>query len=78
MRIRISRGCRALGVDCTEVWNHDDSEFGVSAEQHEGVFVRSVYFTDPDGISLEIAAWTRDLGPDDVSHAPRGAVRPPV
>lgn len=64
---------RAAGVDCTEVWNHDDSEWGISREQHAGVFVRSIYFTDPDGISLELAAWTRQLGPDDVSHAPRSA-----
>ncbi|WP_420452931.1 VOC family protein [Ilumatobacter sp.] len=64
---------RSAGVDCTEVWNHDDSEYGVAREQHEGVFVRSVYFTDPDGISLEIAAWTRPLVADDVSHLPRTA-----
>ena len=65
---------RDAGVDCTEVVNHDDSELGVAREQHDGVFVRSVYFTDPDGISLELAAWVRDLGPGDVSHEPRRAV----
>ena len=65
---------RAAGVDCTEVWNHDNSEWGVSREQHDDVFVRSIYFTDPDGISLEIAAWTKELGPHDVSHEPRSAV----
>jgi len=64
---------RDAGVECTEVWNHDDSEWGVSREQHDGVFVRSIYFSDPDGISLEIAAWTRELGPHDVSHEPRRA-----
>jgi catechol 2,3-dioxygenase-like lactoylglutathione lyase family enzyme len=30
----------------------------VSEENHPGVFVRSVYFTDPDGIMLELAATT--------------------
>jgi len=65
---------RRSGVDCTEVWNHDNSEWGVSREQHDDVFVRSIYFSDPDGVSLEIAAWTKELGPDDVSHAPRSAV----
>ena len=64
---------REAGVDCTEVWNHDNSEWGVSREQHDDVFVRSIYFTDPDGISLEIAAWTKELGPHDVSHEPRSA-----
>jgi catechol 2,3-dioxygenase-like lactoylglutathione lyase family enzyme len=61
---------RAAGVDCTDVANHDDSPFGIAAEPHAGVFVRSIYFMDPDGIMLEFAAWTRPLGPDDVRHEP--------
>ena len=36
-------------------------------------FVRSIYFHDPDGIRLELAAWTRDLGPQDTTHQPRDA-----
>ena len=60
----------AAGVDCTEVANHDDSAFGLSETLHPGVFVRSVYFQDPDGILLEFACWTRVLGVDDVAHAP--------
>jgi catechol 2,3-dioxygenase-like lactoylglutathione lyase family enzyme len=63
----------AAGVDCTEVANHDDSEFGISKALHPGVFVRSVYFQDPDGILLEFAAWTRALTPDDVHHRPAPA-----
>ena len=51
----------AAGVECTEVANHDDSEFGISETVHPGVFVRSVYFQDPDGILLEFACWTRAL-----------------
>ena len=66
---------RDAGVDCTEVVNHDNSEWGVSREFTDDVYVRSIYFTDPDGISLELAAWTRALGPDDVSRAPRPAIR---
>ena len=67
----------AAGVDCTEVANHDDSEWGISKDLHEGVFVRSVYFQDPDGILLELACWTRELGgPDDVRHEPRRALAP--
>jgi len=64
---------REAGVDCSEVMNHDDSEWGVARDVHDGVFVRSVYFRDPDGILLEFAAWTRELGPDDVSHEPARA-----
>ena len=52
------------------VVNHDDSEATVSAKMHEGVFVRSVYFTDPNGIMMEFAANTRAFGPDDVRHSP--------
>jgi len=58
------------GVDCSVVVNHDDSEWTVSDEMHPGVFVRSVYFQDPDGILLELAAWTRPFGEGDVTHEP--------
>jgi catechol 2,3-dioxygenase-like lactoylglutathione lyase family enzyme len=50
--------------------NHDDSELGGSLEPHEGTFIRSIYFDDPDGIKLEFAAWARALTDDDVKHAP--------
>ncbi len=63
----------AAGVECSAIANHDDSELGISDEFHDGVFVRSVYFRDPDGILLELAAWTRPFGPDDVSHTPKTA-----
>jgi catechol 2,3-dioxygenase-like lactoylglutathione lyase family enzyme len=67
----------AAGVPCTEVANHDDSEYGISEELHDGVFVRSVYFMDPDGILLELACWTRALDrPEDVRHEPRRALTP--
>jgi catechol 2,3-dioxygenase-like lactoylglutathione lyase family enzyme len=65
---------RAAGVECSDVVNHDDSEWGVSKELHPGVFVRSVYFQDPDGILLEFAAWTRVLTPADVVHEPASAL----
>ena len=58
------------GIPCSEVANHDDSEWGISRKVHPGVFVRSVYFQDPDGILLEFAASTRAFTPDDVRHAP--------
>ncbi len=64
---------RLAGVPCSEIMNHDDSEWGISPENHPGVLLRSVYFQDPDGIILEFAAWTRKLGPDDVSHTPARA-----
>ncbi|MCY1648986.1 VOC family protein [Caulobacter sp. SL161] len=55
------------------VVNHDDSEMGVARKLHPGVFVRSVYFTDPNGIMMELAAFTRAFGPEDVRHEPARA-----
>ena len=37
---------------------------------HPGVFVRSIYFRDPDDIQLEFAAWTKVFDESDVRHAP--------
>ena len=48
----------AKGVAVSPVMNHDDSPRQVAEQLHEGVFVRSVYFQDPDGILLEFASWT--------------------
>ena len=28
---------------------------------HSGVYIRSIYFQDPDGILLEFACWMREL-----------------
>jgi len=61
---------RTAGVDCTDVANHDDSEWGIAKMAHPGVFIRSLYFQDPDGILLEFACWMRDMTPDDVSVRP--------
>ncbi len=58
------------GIPCSEVANHDDSEWGISRDMHPGVFVRSIYFQDPDGILLEFAATTRAFTADDVRHEP--------
>jgi catechol 2,3-dioxygenase-like lactoylglutathione lyase family enzyme len=65
---------RAAGVEVSEVSNHDDSEWTVSKEMHEGVYIRSVYFFDPDGILLEFACWTRPLGDQDALVEPATAI----
>ena len=66
---------QAAGVDVVPlVVNHDDSETTVSQTMHEGVFVRSVYFTDPNGIMMEFAANTKVFGPEDVRHEPARAL----
>lgn len=58
---------REAGVPTSEVANHDDSELGIADDWHEGVYVRSLYFQDPDGILLELAGWT---GPSGSERAP--------
>jgi hypothetical protein len=37
------------------------------------VFVRSVYFFDPDGVCLEFACWTQVFDASDVAHDPMTA-----
>jgi catechol 2,3-dioxygenase-like lactoylglutathione lyase family enzyme len=64
---------QAKGVAVSQVMNHDDSKWQVAAQMHPGVFVRSVYFFDPDGICLEFACWTKEFTEADVAHAPMTA-----
>jgi len=63
----------AKGVDVTRIFNHDDSPTQSSDTVTPGVFVRSVYFFDPDGVCLEFAAWTRPFTDADIAHEPVGA-----
>lgn len=59
------------GVEVSAILDHDDSAAGVASELHPGVFVRSFYFRDPDGIVLEFASWTRQMGqPGDTDVPP--------
>jgi catechol 2,3-dioxygenase-like lactoylglutathione lyase family enzyme len=64
---------KAKGIKVSPVLNHDDSEHQVSREVTDKVFVRSVYFFDPDGVCLEFACWLRDFGAADVAHDPMTA-----
>lgn len=65
---------KSKGIACSQVVNHDDSPMQASLEPTPTTFVRSIYFYDPDGIALELAAWTRDLPREgDVRHEPARA-----
>jgi catechol 2,3-dioxygenase-like lactoylglutathione lyase family enzyme len=64
---------KSKGVKVSPVLNHDDSPSQVSSTVTDQVFVRSVYFLDPDGACLEFAAWTRAMSPKDVAHDPMRA-----
>ena len=54
----------------SDILDHDDSELTVATSFHPGVFVRSFYFFDPDGILLEFASWTREMTEADVAIEP--------
>ena len=64
---------KAKGVKVSMVMNHDDSPHQVSRELHPGVFVRSVYFFDPDGVCLEFASWTAEFDESDALDEPMNA-----
>ena len=65
---------KSKGIECSRVINHDDSPMQASLETTPTTFVRSIYFYDPDGVALELAAWTRELPRDgDVKHKPASA-----
>ncbi len=61
---------KSRGVAVTRILNHDNSPTQASAEVNDSVFVRSVYFFDPDGVCLEFAAWTKVFDESDVAHDP--------
>jgi len=63
----------AMGVDVTDIKNHGDTTHSMGEDTDPTTFVRSIYFHDPDGIRLELAAWTREFGPQDTTNAPRDA-----
>lgn len=69
---------KAKGIETSRITNHDNSDRQISKENHAGVFLRSVYFFDPDGILLEFACWTRELDERDVGATPARAAQPPL
>ncbi len=66
------------GIDVTIILNHDNSPTQVSKDLTDEVYVRSMYFFDPDGICLEIAAWTGEFDQNDALVAPVTASGLPV
>lgn len=63
----------AKGVDVSVILNHDNSPTQVSKELTDEVYVRSMYFFDPDGVLLEIAAWTGEFNERDALDLPMNA-----
>ena len=53
--------------------NHDRSKWQMSRTNHDGVWLRSLYFFDPNGVLLEFASLSRAFTAGDVEHDPRNA-----
>jgi catechol 2,3-dioxygenase-like lactoylglutathione lyase family enzyme len=70
---------RDKGVQVTEIINHANSLEGGHQPEYDAasdardVFIRSLYFRDPNGTMLEFASWTKTLDESDVRHAPARA-----
>jgi hypothetical protein len=66
-------------VAVTEIINHSNSVDGGHKPDYDAatddgdVFIRSMYFKDPNGTTLEFACWTKVLDETDVRHAPATA-----
>lgn len=72
-----ARDLRERGVPVSKVTKHDNSEAGWARNDHDGVFLKSVYFFDPDGTLLEFAAWLKDpktMTDSDVNYRPQTLV----
>ncbi len=62
------------GIAVSRILNHDNSPSGSTPDVTDDVWVRSVYFFDPDGVCLEFACWVgKPFDEDDVAHAPMTA-----
>jgi catechol 2,3-dioxygenase-like lactoylglutathione lyase family enzyme len=70
------------GIAVTEIVNHANSLDGGHKPEYDAatdgddVFIRSIYFKDPNGTTLEFACWTKTLDESDVRHAPATARTP--
>lgn len=70
---------RSKGVAVTDITNHANSLAGGHKRDYDpetdggDVFIRSLYFKDPNGTLLEFACWTTTFDDTDVEHAPARA-----
>jgi len=58
--------------------NHNDGPDEARADLTPNTWIRSMYFADPNGIRLELAAYTRAWRADDVNLPPVDAAGRPV
>jgi catechol 2,3-dioxygenase-like lactoylglutathione lyase family enzyme len=68
---------RSKGIDCFVI-NHSDGADAAPAGPTAQTWIRSVYFTDPNGIRLELAALTRPFVDSDILVDPVNEAGEPV
>jgi catechol 2,3-dioxygenase-like lactoylglutathione lyase family enzyme len=70
---------RSKGIPVTEIVNHAKSLDGGHKADYDpatdggDVFIRSLYFKDPNGTILEFACWTTTFDESDIAHRPKTA-----
>ncbi len=60
---------RSKGIEL-KILNHNDGPEHASEDLRDSTWIRSMYFADPNGIWLELAAFTRPFTDADVAHEP--------
>jgi catechol 2,3-dioxygenase-like lactoylglutathione lyase family enzyme len=60
---------KAKGVRL-HVLNHNDGPEHASTDVRDTTWIRSMYFADPNGLWMELAAFTRPFNAADVAHEP--------
>ncbi len=68
---------KARGVKCNVI-NHNGPPHEMSPELTEATWIRSVYFFDPNGIKMEMAALTVPFSDDEETLTPYNAEGVPV
>lgn len=68
---------RSKGIEC-HVINHSDGPDPAPAEPTDQTWIRSVYFTDPNGIKMELAALMRPFADSDILADPVNEAGEPV
>ncbi len=63
---------RGKGIEVAVI-NHNDGADAASPKLGPLTWIRSMYFADPNGIRMELAALVRDWRPDDVNLDPVNA-----
>jgi catechol 2,3-dioxygenase-like lactoylglutathione lyase family enzyme len=69
---------KARSVSLTHTYHNDDPDPPGTMEKRPSTWVQSLYFWDPNGVRMELAAYTRTFGPADRALAAKDSAGKPV